>query len=269
MSSAELNGHSVLGRAFGLLDAFAEGAVDGHAGPGTGQEPVSSPELTLTELSHRTGVPKGSLHRLLGQLVGLDVVERTGNRYRLSLHMIELAGLSPWQSRLRETTLPFMIELHQVTRQTVHLGVLRHADVVYIERIRGHLSINCPTRVGGRMPAYCTGLGKSLLAFADKRLTSQILASGLRRRTPYTIVAPGLLLRDLDRAAAEGAAFDREEAILGLACVAAPVLVGGHPVAALSISGRASEIQQPRLSHLVKDAAIKAGQALQPLMNVS
>jgi DNA-binding IclR family transcriptional regulator len=251
-----LNAHSVLGRAFGLLDAFA----DRTAGF------TLTPEFTLTELSQRTGVPKGSLHRLLGQLVALDVVERSGTRYRLSLHMIELAALSPWLSQLRETVLPFMIDLHEATHQTIHLGVLRDTEVVYVERIRGHLSINCPTRVGGRMPAYCTGLGKSLLAFGDMQATGRVLANGLKRRTPYTIVAPGLLLRDLDRIAGEGAAFDREEAVLGLVCVAAPVLVGNRPVAAISISGRASEIQRPRLSHLVKDAAQKAGQALEPLM---
>lgn len=256
MRSAELTDHSVLGRAFGLLDAFAD-------------EPAGftlTPGFTLTELSERTGVPKGSLHRLLGQLVSLDVVERSGNRYRLSLHMIELAGLSPWLSQLRETVLPFMIDLHAATHQTIHLGVLRDTEVVYVERIRGHLSINCPTRVGGRMPAYCTGLGKSLLAFGDEQTTSRVLAKGLKHRTPYTIVAPGLLLRDLERIAGEGAAFDREEAVLGLVCVAAPLIVGNRPVAAISISGRGSEIQRPRLSHLVRDAGQKAGQALEPLM---
>jgi IclR family transcriptional regulator, acetate operon repressor len=262
MRSAELTVHSVLGRAFGLLDAFADSPAGLSA---KGGEFSLSPELSLTELAQRSGVPKGSLHRLLGQLVALDVVERTGNRYRLSLHMIELAGLSPWLSQLRETVLPYLIELHEATHQTIHLGVLRDTDVVYVERIRGHASLNCPTRVGGRMPAYCTGLGKSLLAFADERATSQVLATGLKRRTPYTIVAPGLLLRDLDRVASEGAAFDREEAVLGLVCVAAPVLVGKNPVAAISISGRASEIQRPRLSHLVKDTAQKAGRALEPL----
>jgi DNA-binding IclR family transcriptional regulator len=264
MRSAELNVHSVLGRAFGLLDAFAGGPV-----LSLGPEFSLTPELTLTELSQRTGVPKGSLHRLLGQLLELDVVERTGNRYRLSLHMIELAGLSPWLSQLRETVLPYMIELHEATHQTIHLGVLRDTDVVYVERIRGHHSINCPTRVGGRMPAYCTGLGKSLLAFADKRATNRVLATRLKRRTPYTIVAPGLLLRDLERAAGEGTAFDREEAVLGLVCVAAPVLVGNRPVAAISVSGRGSEIQRPRLSHLVRDTAQKAGQALASPVSVS
>jgi DNA-binding IclR family transcriptional regulator len=265
MRSAELNSHSVLGRAFGLLDAFAGSA----AGRTLTAEFARTPELTLTELSQRTGVPKGSLHRLLGQLVALDVVERTGNHYRLSLHMIELAALSPWLSQLRETALPFMIELHEATRQTIHLGVLRDTDVVYVERIRGHLSLNCPTRVGGRMPAYCTGLGKSLLAFANKQVTARVLSTGLKRRTPYTIAAPGLLLRDLERTAGEGAAFDREEAMLGLVCVAAPVLIDNHAVAAISVSGRAAEIQRPRLSHQVRDTAQKAAAALEPLLHVS
>jgi IclR family transcriptional regulator, acetate operon repressor len=261
MSSAEANVNSVVGRAFRLLDAFAEGP----AGPARPPRLTLAPELTLTQLARRTGVPKGSLHRLLGQLVALDAVERWGNSYRLSLHMIELAGLSPL-GQLRETALPFMIDLHKDTHQTIHLGVLRGTDIVYVDRIHGHRSVNCPTRVGGRMPAYCTGLGKSMLAFAEPQTIEQVMAGGLKRRTPYTIVAPGLLARDLDRAANTGAAFDREETVLGLACVAAPVLIGGKPVAAISLSGNGPEINRPRLAHLLKETARQVGAALEPQM---
>ena len=74
MSSAEANVNSVVGRAFRLLDAFAEGP----AGPARPPRLTLAPELTLTQLARRTGVPKGSLHRLLGQLVALDAVERWG-----------------------------------------------------------------------------------------------------------------------------------------------------------------------------------------------
>jgi IclR family transcriptional regulator, acetate operon repressor len=259
MSSVEGCVNSVVGRAFRLLDAFAEDP----SGPSRHPRLTLAPELTLTQLARRTGVPKGSLHRLLGQLVALDAVERWGNSYRLSLHMVELAGLSPL-GQLRETALPFMIDLHQRTDQTIHLGVLRGTDIVYVDRIHGHRSVNCPTRVGGRMPAYCTGLGKSMLAFAEPQTIEQVVAGGLKRRTPYTIVAPGLLARDLDRAANTGAAFDREETVLGLACVAAPILVADKPVAAISVSGNGSEINRPRLAHLLKETVRQVGDALEP-----
>jgi DNA-binding IclR family transcriptional regulator len=142
--------------------------------------------------------------------------------------------------------------------------VLRGTEIVYVDRIHGHRSVNCPTRVGGRMPAYCTGLGKSMLAFAEPAAIEQVVAGGLKRRTPYTIVAPGLLARDLDRAANTGAAFDREETVVGLACVAAPVLIAGKPVAAISVSGNGSEINRPRLAHLLKDTVRQVGEALEP-----
>lgn len=86
------------------------------------------------------------------------------------------------------------------------------------------------------MPASCVGLGKAMLAYSDQEGLRRVISSGLERRTPYSITEPGRLLKELERIRTSGIAFDHEEAALGLACVAAPILVGGRCLAAISIS---------------------------------
>lgn len=230
----------MLGRAFQVLDAFA---------------PRDS-RLSLAELARRTGLPKGTLHRMTGQLVEVGALERAGDGYRLGLHLFELARMVPVQRRLREAALPFMEDLYEATHETVHLGVLRDLDVVYVERIAGHRQVYCPTRVGGRMPAYCTSLGKAMLAFSDPAIIDMVIESGLRALSPHTITVPRLLRQQLVRARAEGVAFDQEESVQGVVCVAAPVLRDDEVVAALSVAGPKVRLSVKRIAPAVRTAAL-------------
>jgi DNA-binding IclR family transcriptional regulator len=230
MGSAEPKSPSVLGRAFEVLDAF----------PGTGEG------ITLTALARRTGIPKGSLHRMLQQLVEYDALERVDQRYYLGGHIFELAKTVPLQTQLREAALPFMIELYEKVHETIHLGVLQDTDVVYVERLGGLRQVRCPTRVGGRMPAYCTALGKAMLANSPTSLLQRVVQAGLVPRTPYTIRMPGLLSQDLERTRDRGIAIEHEESLPGVACVAAPIMSSGRPVAAISITGPSNSVSIQR-----------------------
>ena len=93
-----------------------------------------------------------------------------------------------------------------------------------------------PTNVGSRVPAACTGLGKSILAMSDPETVQRVLREGLTRRTPYSIVDPNRFLAELAAVRANGVAIDREEAALGLSCVAAPIMVKGEVIGAVSMS---------------------------------
>jgi hypothetical protein len=66
---------------------------------------------------------------------------------------------------LREQLLPHLADLYELTHETVHLAVLRGTDIVYVNKIQGHRATRSPSRIGARLPAYCTGVGKALLAF--------------------------------------------------------------------------------------------------------
>jgi IclR family transcriptional regulator, acetate operon repressor len=180
--------NSVLGRTMALLTAFRSGEE----------------ELTLAELARRAGIPKPTAHRLLAELATCNVVERTPGGHRLGTRLFELGQLAPLQRGLREAAAPFLADLFEATHETVHLAVPDGVDVVYVQKLPGRHGPRIDSRIGGRMPAYCTGVGKALLAFGPPERLAEVLAAGLVRRTPRTVVAPGLLRQELDRIRACG-----------------------------------------------------------------
>ena len=210
-------------RAFRLLDAFGDGA----------------PELTLDELAGRARLSRSTAHRLAGQLVAEGALQRSRRGWRLGTRMFELGQLVAREQRLRERALAHMQDLYAATGETVQLAVADRGEVLYVEIIAGHRRVASPSRRGGRMGLHCTALGKALLAFSPDGGRA-FLAAGpeLVRRTPHTITTVEALRAELHAVRAEQLAYDREEAALGLRCVAAPVLApgSGTAVAALSVS---------------------------------
>lgn len=214
---------TVLGKAVAILRSF------------TADDTV----LSLAELVRRTGLPKGSVHRVAGDLVEHRLLDKRPGGYRLSGGLFELGMLAAAERTLLELAMPFLQDLYERTHETVHLGVLDDSAVVYIAKIGGHRQARAPSRPGGRMPLHCTAIGKALLAYADPDLQRRVLAGPLERRTPHTVMAPGLLRRQLDGVLENGVAFEREESTPGLLCVSAPVLDvdGQTAVAAISVTG--------------------------------
>src|SRR5439155_23107729 len=119
---------------------------------------------------------------------------------------------------------PYLVELYELTHETVHLATLDAGQVLYLEKVHGHAPSMTLSRVGGRMPPHCTALGKAMLAHADAATLGGVLRTPWRRYTPYTITLPGMLLKELAVVREQGVAFDLEESKLGMACVGAPVL---------------------------------------------
>jgi DNA-binding IclR family transcriptional regulator len=241
----ELN--SVLGRTMTLLKAFRP----------------SDTVVSLAELNRRTGIPKSTAHRLLAELAEWQIVERSGSGFRLGMRLFELGQLAPVQRGIREAAAPFLADLFEATHQTVHLAVLDGTDVVYLHKLEAK---NCPpvgSRLGGRMPVYCTGVGKAMLAFAPTQLLDEVIAKGMRRRAPRTLVAPGVLGRELATVRASGFAQEREESAVGVACVAAPVLsADGSPLAAISVTGWSSQFKAATYAPAVRTAALGIARTL-------
>lgn len=213
-------------------------------------------KLRLTELAVRTGMPKSTVHRLSRILIEHQLLALDNDGYELGMALFELSGLVPVKQRLREAALPFLQDLFLATHETVHLGVRDGLDVVYVDKIHGHSDLGLPSRVGGRLPLTSTAVGKALLAYSSESVRQEILSRPLRRITDKSIVDPERLLRELAEIRATGLAFEREEATIGRACVASPVLVQGEAVAALSISVPITEYRVPPLAAAVKTAAL-------------
>jgi DNA-binding IclR family transcriptional regulator len=210
---------AVIDRVSLVLDAFD--------GPG---------RLTLAQIVRRTGLPRSSAHRMLERLVQLRWLRRSGRDYELGMRLVELGSLAVHQDRLHRAAVPLLHDLHRATGLVVHLAVLDGSDVVYLEKIGDRMTAAIPSRVGGRQPAHCTAVGKAMLAYTGDvddvdgiDLTS--------RRTKYSIGSLGQMRSELAKIRSHGISFDREEALTGFGCVAAPIGGPGEAVAAVSVCG--------------------------------
>ncbi|MFC9549995.1 IclR family transcriptional regulator [Rhodococcus sp. NPDC056960] len=246
MSDQEFDRTTVLGKVMSVLHAFT---VDDSA-------------VSLAELCRRTSIPKGTLHRVLADMVAVRMLDRTDAGYRLGGSLFELGMRASVERSLLEVAIPFMEDLYVRTHETVHLGVLDGTEVVYLSKIGGHRQASAPSRIGGRMPVHCTAIGKVLVAHADSALQEQVLAAPLPRYTPRTVILPGSLRTQLDRIAAEGVAYEYEESATGIVCVAAPVRDGETVVAAISVTGPSHRFRPEAHTSSVRTAAEGIGVTL-------
>ncbi|MFI6577846.1 IclR family transcriptional regulator [Nocardiopsis sp. NPDC050513] len=220
--------------------------------------------LGVSELARRTGLTKSTTFRLLGILERNGMVERHGRSYRLARNVYDLGARvhAPRHTWVAETLTPFVAELYELTHATVHLGVLRGTDIVYLAKLHGHRAVPAPSRVGSTVPAHCTGVGKVLLAYSPDPFEA-FAGNGLVRLTDSSITDPADLRRELGRIRAHGLAFDNGEASPFLSCVATAVLGRGErPVAALSIAGRTGRFDPARYTDQLRRIAYAASLAV-------
>lgn len=213
---------SILSKAFGLLRAFNE----------------TDRVMTLSELSRAASLPKSTVHRLLARLVDLDVIEQHDQEYRLSLSLIQLGATTP-AAGLRELAAPHLGALLNFTGHTVHLGVLRHVEVVCLDRVSPRGRSESLSAIGARLPANCTALGRTLLAHEDLDLLRTQLPSSLPQLTPHSPSNIDELMAYLLQVRARGIAFVVDEPRIGLSSIAAPVIKQGlapRAVAAVSVT---------------------------------
>lgn len=200
----------------------------------------------LSEIESAIGVSGSTAFRMLATLESRRFVERDNNAgYRIGPACIELAQAYSEASDIRRIALPILEELRDQTAETIHLGILDGMEIVYLEKRHGLHAIGLmSSRVGGRSPGYCTGLGKALLAYQDPVLVHDFYTvSDMHAYTENTIVDTDELLEHLAQVRDRGCAFDLGEHEHEVRCVAAPIFdSSGGPVAALSVSGPASRL---------------------------
>jgi IclR family KDG regulon transcriptional repressor len=219
---------------------------------------------TLTELSKELEINSSTTFRLLATLRSHQLVQlenSTGN-YRLGLACLELSRAYHTGDEVRRAALTEMEALRDETMETVHLGVLDGMEIVYLEKLEGLHAIGLmSSRVGRRAPAYCTGLGKALLAHSDPNFIQENLAQiSLHQYTDMTIIHRGELLKHLKLVRERGYALDKGEHEREVRCVAAPIFdQDGKIVAAISVSGPSGRIDPiEHNQHLIDRTLIAA-----------
>nr|WP_279233466.1 IclR family transcriptional regulator [Desulfofundulus thermobenzoicus] len=123
------------------------------------------------------------------------------------------------------------------------------------------------SRIGRRLPAHCTGVGKAILAYLpEEKVRAIVRKRGLSRFTANTITTWEELNVELARIREEGVSYDREEIEEGLRCVAAPLIgYGQYPVGAISVSGPASRMTEEKMSRIAGSLKKVAGEISQQL----
>ena len=221
--------------------------------------------LGVSEVARLTNLPKTTSHRLLNTLASRGALERSGDIFRLGpviFDIVSSTGSSVRANLISEVVTPFLASLFEQTRHTVHLAYLEGKDVAYANKLFSTKRLNSPSRIGGRAPSYCTGVGKVLLAH-DSARAKLVLKSELTAWTPHTITDPEALRAELLDIRSDGIAYDRQEISLGLSCVAAPVFgLENRAVAALSVSSPSETFAPDKLIPPLQRVAAAAGRAV-------
>jgi DNA-binding IclR family transcriptional regulator len=243
---------SILSKAFDLLRAFNP------------NERV----MTLSELSRASGLPKSTVHRLIARLIDLDAIEQHRSGYKLGLGLLELGATTPAAS-MRDLAMPYLAALHRWSGQTVHLAVLRRYDVVYLEKLARPDGPVSMSRVGARLPANCTAIGKALLAWENLEDLEAFLPSPMPMMTPHSITGVDELVAELRTVRATGFAHERNETQLGLACVATPIVVHEFAVGAISVAHDAEADAGPKVEHALRDTAARVAKEIREGLTTS
>jgi IclR family acetate operon transcriptional repressor len=226
-------------------------------------------ELGLRELSEASGLPIGTVHRLLSVLVARGYVRQNPatRRYTVGFGALDLAERIRNRGGLAQQAQPFLRELVRLTGESANLAVLDGTQAVYLAQVAPPRIVRMFTEVGNRVPLYASGTGKVLLAHlpADQR-EALLVQLELKQFTPTTVTDREQLRIELDRIRQQGYARDHGEFEEGVQCVALPVRDASRQVvAALSVSGPSSRLTRERADAWLpqmKDMAMDFSHAL-------
>lgn len=201
-----------------------------------GQFSATTPSMTISQLSRATGLPVATVFRLLGELEAGQFVQRSVNgQFRLGNRLWEMGLLTPLHGRLRESALPFLLNLQYKTRETIQFAIPNGDAALYIEKLTHEESVPHQSRIGSPMPWHGTGVGKVMLAFGDDATRDGVLGRPLVAYTPNTLVDPAALRSELLAIRGRGYSTSTEEYVTGSTSIAAPVTVHGTVQAAVGI----------------------------------
>jgi IclR family KDG regulon transcriptional repressor len=213
-----------VGKALGVLDEVA-----GFGRP-----------VRFTELLLQSPYPKATLYRFVQTLTnqGMLSYDPESQTYTLGIRLVRLAHAAWQTSSLAPIARPHMDALSAKVGETVHLAQLDNAQVLYVDKRNAREPLAMYSQAGKVGPAYCTGVGKAMIAFMGEDQVSRILAQqSFHPFTPNTLSSAEALRTELTRIRARGYAFDREEHEPRIICVAMPIRTnGGHVLGALSVT---------------------------------
>lgn len=225
--SAE-QGDGTVGKALDVLDMVA---AAGHP-------------VRFSELLAAASYPKATLYRLIQTLThqGMLTYDADRQTYALGVRLVRLAHAAWATSSLAPIARPYLDELAEETGETIHLAQMDNGQVLYVDKRNAAKPVEMFAQAGKVGPAYCTGVGKAMLAFLSQDALERALQrQSFHRFTPQTLDSAGALKAELEAIRGRGHAFDREEHEPGIICCAVPILTRtGRVIGALSVTSTTS-----------------------------
>jgi len=245
---AEAHADGTVGKALDVLDLVAR-----HGRP-----------LRFSELLAQADYPKATLYRLLQTLThqGMLTYDPDLGTYALGVRLVRLAHAAWAQSSLAPIARPYLDELAAKTGDTIHLAQMDQGQVLYVDKRNAARPVEMFAQAGKVGPAYCTGVGKAMLAhLGPEALAAALARQSFHRHTDHTLDTPERLIAELEAIRARGHAFDREEHEAGIICCAVPILTrSGRVIGALSVTATTASTTLDALearSGLIRDIAAK------------
>ena len=218
----------------------------------------------LTDLAIRTGLSPSTIHRLLTTLEKRRFVQfdRDESTWHVGAQSFAVGATFARRRNFVTQAMPFLRRLRDETRETANLAAIDDGAMVVLTRLESREIMRSVTKVGGRVPMVASGLGKALLStYSEEDVFAIIRREGMPRLTSKSIVRAGELCKSLHDIRQRGYSVDDEEAQIGLRCVSAVVYDDrSEPLAAISVSGKASRVPDDRLPVLGKFVQQVAGE---------
>lgn len=200
----------------------------------------------ITDLAAEVGLHKSTVYRILSALQDRGYVRKDeeSGKYRLTMKIVQLSSSMLNQVELRTESYPYLKALSTQLQQTVHLGMLKGVDIIYLEKVVPYDNSRMYSQIGHTFPAYRTGIGKAIIAHLPAREREEYLMQAqFLPHLPNTISSKEAFLRELAQIRANGYAVDNTENETGIRCIATVIRdYTGKTIAALSISGETEQI---------------------------
>lgn len=248
----DANSDGTVGKALDVLDMVA----------------AAGRPVRFSDLLPQSAFPKATLYRFLQTLTNQGMLghDEDSGTYSLGVRLVRLAHTAWAQSSLAPLARPYLDELATESGETIHLAQMDQGQVLYVDKRNAATPVEMFSSAGKVGPAYCTGVGKAMLAFMpDAAVETALTRQSFHRFTPQTLDNPAKLKAELSAIRIRGHAFDREEHEPGIICCAVPILSrSGKVLGALSMTsttGRTTLSALETQAGRIKDTAARIAAA--------
>ena len=214
-------------------------------------------DLSITEISEKLTLGKGTVHRILSTLKARKFIQQDSKTkmYGLGVRTLEI-GMAPKRERfLRKAIIPFLMDLCETCRETVNAAVWEYNEIRYIYRLESAEMLRISITAGARFPGYCAATGKIFLSYFSDEDIRQIYGrkNAFKKLTDKTIDSIDELIKEIQKVRVKKVAIDDEECLVGVYCIAAPIISSkGECVAAISISAPKNRVSTDTGATFVK-----------------